>query len=251
MEDHVIGEVAKSIPEESWKQLVDAACSTFKDLVAPITQTTAGLGRLIAAKFDSMEDVQRVYAADILRQANQRVEGRLTIEGVTPKANVVLPILEYGSNEPDDSIRSVWANLLAREMLNGKVHPEFPRLLSRISVADALALDYYARGCPKYERKEIESEQEANSSDSFFSAFGNFIKKAFEPTYVYEELSYAPSQFDIENLARLGLLKKKMIFSYSPDLFSNTSGEATEKNSPYEISELGTEFLKGVSGSED
>lgn len=44
-----IGKLAEAVPDESWNRLVDTACCTFNELLAPITSTTGGLGRLITA----------------------------------------------------------------------------------------------------------------------------------------------------------------------------------------------------------
>jgi hypothetical protein len=66
-----IGKVAKAIPAKSWNILVTTACDTFSQLIAPITATTYGLGRLIQAKFNGMTDVQKVLAADAVNRAKR------------------------------------------------------------------------------------------------------------------------------------------------------------------------------------
>ena len=35
------GALANAIPKKGWKKLIDTACDTFSDLIAPITMTTA------------------------------------------------------------------------------------------------------------------------------------------------------------------------------------------------------------------
>jgi hypothetical protein len=59
-----VGKLAKAIPPSSWNKIVKTACDTFTSIIAPITATTTGLGRLIQAKFDGMVDAQKVLAAD-------------------------------------------------------------------------------------------------------------------------------------------------------------------------------------------
>ncbi|WP_238115046.1 hypothetical protein [Vibrio cincinnatiensis] len=41
-----IGKLAKAIPEKSWNKVVATACETFEKCLAPITETTGGIGRL-------------------------------------------------------------------------------------------------------------------------------------------------------------------------------------------------------------
>lgn len=134
-----IGKLAKAIPPSSWNRMVKTACDTFSQLVAPITASTAGVGRLVQAKFDGMVDVQKVLAADTLRRAKEKVEavGRPPLG--LPRAVVLIRALENASNETDDNLREVWGNLIANEILD-HVHPEFPRTLERLSSNDAVTL---------------------------------------------------------------------------------------------------------------
>jgi hypothetical protein len=53
-------------------------------------------------------------------------------------------VLEAASIETDDTLRELWANLLAQEIIGGKVHPEFTRTLSRLSSMDAQVLAHIA-----------------------------------------------------------------------------------------------------------
>jgi hypothetical protein len=54
-----IGKAARAIPAKAWTTVVETACEIFKQLLAPITGTTTGLGRLIEAKFDRLVDAER------------------------------------------------------------------------------------------------------------------------------------------------------------------------------------------------
>jgi hypothetical protein len=138
-----VGKLAEAIPETAWEKLVDTACQTFTQLVAPFTGTTSGLGRLIQAKFDRWADPQKVLAAHVVSRASEKVKKRKRT-GAPPKASVVLEALEASSIETDDTLRELWANLLAQEFIDGKVHPEFTRTLSRLSSMDAQVLAHIA-----------------------------------------------------------------------------------------------------------
>ena len=68
-------QLAKAIPEAGWLQIIDTACKTFTDILAPITATSAGVGALIQAKFDSMTDVQRYMLRMQYKKHNGRWKG--------------------------------------------------------------------------------------------------------------------------------------------------------------------------------
>lgn len=135
-----MGKLAKSIPASSWNRLVKTACDTFTDLLSPITATTTGLGHLIQAKFDEMVDAQKVLAADSVRRAKGKVENTGRKPKGNPKSVIIVKVIENASNEADNNLRDIWANLLANEILDNQVHPEFPRILERLSSNDAATL---------------------------------------------------------------------------------------------------------------
>jgi len=144
-----MGKLAKAIPSASWNKLVKTACDTFSQILAPITSTTTGLGRLIEAKFDGMLDAQKVLAAEALRRAQNKVDGaRRQCKG-PPKAKVLIKALEAVSQESDDNMREIWANLIANELLDNRVHPEFPKILEKLSSEDALTLADIAESSKK------------------------------------------------------------------------------------------------------
>ncbi|QTF92192.1 Abi-alpha family protein [Halomonas sp. BM-2019] len=135
-----IGKLAKAVPPSAWNRLVKTACDTFTQLIAPITATTYGLGMLIEAKFDGMADAQKVLAADAVRRATVKVENAGKTSKGNPKAIVLVRAIEAASNETDDNVRGVWANLIANELIENDVHPEFTRILERLSSKDAAVL---------------------------------------------------------------------------------------------------------------
>jgi hypothetical protein len=139
-----IGRVAEAIPKEGWKKAIDTACDTFSDLIAPITKTTAGLGGLIQAKFDTMIDVQKVFAADAVYRARQKSMRTKRRSNSRPSARVLVKAIEEASVESDDDLRDIWSNLIANEMLGSGIHPEFPRILARLSAQDAVILSAVA-----------------------------------------------------------------------------------------------------------
>lgn len=139
-----IGKIAEAIPEEGWKKAIDTACDTFTDLIAPITKTTAGLGGLIQAKFDAMVDVQKVFAADAVERARRKTQARSLPHNARPSARVLISAIEEASVESDESLRDIWSNLIANELTQGSIHPEFPKILSRLSPADAIVLSEIA-----------------------------------------------------------------------------------------------------------
>ena len=141
--------VLKILPASSWDRLVKTACDTFSQLVFPITASTSGLGRLIQAKFDGMVDAQKVLAADVVRSAKEKLERTGRSSKGRPKAIVLVKAIETASNETDDNVREIWANLIANEILDNQVHPEFPRILERMSSNDAITLAEIAESSRK------------------------------------------------------------------------------------------------------
>lgn len=189
-----IGEVAKAIPKAGWKKAIDTACDTFSDLIAPITKTTAGLGGLIQAKFDSMIDVQKVFAADAVQRARLKTQGLDHSRNPRPSARVLVKAIEEASVESDENLRDIWANLIANEISGVQVHPEFPNILSRLSAADALVLAEIAE---KNEKKTMKAYARALTSS--ISVFGVSV------TAVVGEGSDAHHEY----LERLALIEKR------------------------------------------
>lgn len=144
-----VGKLAEAVPPESWNRLVRTACDTFSDLIAPISELTYGLGQLIQAKFEGMADAQRVLAADAVRRARDKVAASGRVPSGKPKARVLLASLDGAAIETDDDIRGLWANLIANELVDNSVHPEFPGILGRLSSSDAVALAQVGERSPK------------------------------------------------------------------------------------------------------
>ena len=124
-----VGKIAKAIPAKAWSRLVETACTTFEQCLAPITSTNSGIGRLIQAKFDRLADVEKVLAADVLLRATQRATSAAKHPSSSMKSSIVVAVLEHAGSETDVNLRELWANLLAQEITSGDVHPEVVRIL--------------------------------------------------------------------------------------------------------------------------
>ena len=135
-----VGKLAKAIPPKAWSQIVDTACTTFRDAIAPFTATTSGVGRLITAKFDRLVDAEKVLAAENMDKASKKVFASKKKPSGTAKPPIIAAAVEASGNETDLLLRELWSNLLAQEILTGNVHPEFPRILTRMAAHDAQLL---------------------------------------------------------------------------------------------------------------
>jgi len=208
-----IEKVVKSLPKQSIKDVIDVSIYTFNKAVSPILETTAGLGRLIKVKFDSLVDVQKVYAVEALMKANEKVKkaSHEKKEKVIPKARIIIDSVENVSNETDDNLRDIWSNLIANELLTADVHPEFPRILKRLSVQDAQTLISI-----------VESDKNLHLAfKTLAHAFALSMNSAISPFVIskYHDFSH-------EHLERLGLI--------------------TFESSGWKLTLLGQEFLKAV-----
>lgn len=206
------GKLAKAIPPKAWEKIVDTTCKTFSDLVAPITKTTAGIGRLIEAKFKKMADVEKVFAADAVKRVKEKVDKSERKPIDNPKSKILLAAIDYASTESDDSLRDIWANLIANEILDGQVHPEFPKTLERLSSNDAITLAEIGEN-----QKDKRIRAAASELTASISILGIKLSSS-----MFEE----PSDFSREHLTRLGIIKKK-------------SGQ-------WMLTHFGAEFLKAV-----
>ncbi len=188
-----VGKLAKAIPQKAWVQLVDTACTTFREVIAPITSLTGGVGRLIEAKFDALVDAEKVLAADTLKNAHRKATRGLSNLNTGVKAAIVIAAIEGSSSETDPIIRELWSNLLAQEFASGGVHPEFPRILSRLSASDAQVL---AQIADKDSDKSDAFVRAVNSMATSFSLFGVKVLKLVQT-----------GSFTHEHLKALGLIQ--------------------------------------------
>lgn len=151
-----IESLAKLMPPGAWERAVGTACETFEKCIAPVTAITAGCARLIQAKFDSFVDIQKVYAAEGVARAREKVKKSKKPSKEMPKAPVVIRAIEESSTQTDETLRELWTNLIAQELIGGGVHPEFTRILSRLDAVDAHTLAEIAEKSPKtFNQKEF------------------------------------------------------------------------------------------------
>jgi hypothetical protein len=138
------GKVAEAIPPEVYKQSAATVCKTFESLVAPLTQTTDGLGRLIRQTFDNWVEVRKAIGTYTLEQAVIRAKARAEKEGknLQPPAHpkTFLRALEEASLETDSVVHEMWVNLLASEIIDPVSHPRFVNILAQLEPAEARLL---------------------------------------------------------------------------------------------------------------
>ena len=141
-----LGKLAEAIPDQAWSSVVDTACSTFQQVIAPITALTSGTGRLIEAKFDRLVDAEKVIASQTLLLAAEKSSRSKRKRKGQPKPSIILKVVEEASGEVDSTLRELWTNLVANELVDNSVHPEFVRILQRLSASDACRLIAIAQG---------------------------------------------------------------------------------------------------------
>lgn len=131
-------EFLKDIPKEVWGATVEVV----NKLIYPITATTVGVGKLIEQKFSTLNEVQKIIAEQTLREATEKVEKikRHDFENVVVKPQVIYTVLENADSQADEFVRSLWANVTARELSEGSVHPEIVRLFSKVTAPDLMVL---------------------------------------------------------------------------------------------------------------
>jgi len=96
-----------------------------------------------------MVDAQKVLAADAVRRANKKVRKTSRKPKGSPKSSILIKAIDNASNESDKNIRDFWANLIADEIFDNQVHPEFPRILEKLSSNDAATLAEIAKKTKK------------------------------------------------------------------------------------------------------
>jgi hypothetical protein len=175
-------EFLKEIPKEVWGATVEV----INKLIYPITATTVGVGKLIEQKFSTLNDVQKIIAEQTLREAADKISKAKNsdFKNVVVKPQVIYTVLENTDSQSDDFIRSLWANVTARELSEGSVHPEIVRLFSKLTAPDLIVLgELHAEG----------------------SSITKLLFKALSSTYTLG-ISRDPKSFHHVYLADLGLI---------------------------------------------
>ena len=135
-----VGKLAEAIPTESWNRAVNTACDTFESLLAPITSVTSGTARLISAKFDRLVDAEKLLATRMLESASKKASNSASKSNRIPRASIIIKAIEASSTETDETLQELWSNLLANELVDNSIHPEFIQILSRLNSTDAYRL---------------------------------------------------------------------------------------------------------------
>jgi len=179
-----LGKLAKAIPAKAWTTIVDTACATFRDAMAPFTATTSGIGRLIEARFDRLVDAEKVLAAANVSKATQKAAKAKKPPSGNAKASIVIAAIQASGCETDSVLRELWSNLLAQELVAGSVHPEFPHVLSRLSSYDARILAWVGQR----EKDKTATIKRALASMVANTASLGFIEIKAEATFNTEQL---------------------------------------------------------------
>ena len=131
-------EFLKDVPKEVWGATVEVV----NKLIYPITATTVGVGKLIELKFSTLNELQKIIAEQTLREATEKVSKikNPDFSNVVVKPQVIYTVLENADSQSDEFVRSLWANVTARELSEGSVHPEIVRLFSKITAPDLMVL---------------------------------------------------------------------------------------------------------------
>lgn len=159
--DDPFAELLGAAPKEAWIVAIKTASDIVRDVLAPLTSTTSGLGRLIQSKFDGFVDLQRVLSADTLKRTHEKILARNAEMKKDFNPSVVITCMEESSKQIEHEIRDLWANLLARELTAGGIHPELPRILARLTSEEANELLKLSKRSP---RLLIRGRLGANSS---------------------------------------------------------------------------------------
>lgn len=135
------GKLGKVIPPEVFTQTSAAVQSTFLALTAPLTETTAGLGRYIRQKFDSMVEAERAVATFTIGEALKRARANELAAGreISPPSHLksFVRTIEEAAKETDPLLHELWTNLLAVQLTTVGARPHDVQVLSHLGRADA------------------------------------------------------------------------------------------------------------------
>jgi len=133
--------IIKNIPKEAWGASIDL----INKLVFPVTAITVGVGKLIEQKFSTLNEVQKIIAEQTIKEAIKKVQQKndKNFSKVIVKPQIIYTILENVDSQSDNTIRSLWVNLMAREISEGTIHPEIAKIFSKLTATDLIILSEY------------------------------------------------------------------------------------------------------------
>jgi hypothetical protein len=139
------GKLAKAIPPKVYDRTAAALVTTFQQLVAPLTASTAGLGRYLSQKFDNMVAAEKAIATYTVEKAVRRAKARAELAGrhLVPPSHPksFVRAIEEASKETDPLLHEMWVNLLASQVIGDSMsHPHFVETLPHFSPAEARLL---------------------------------------------------------------------------------------------------------------
>jgi len=120
---------------------VEGAMKPFSDLIQALfgeAATEAGL------MFKDSVEHYRYRRRIRLFQRTREVLATAGIEPTQVPLKLLLPIIENASNEKEDNLQDIWANLLANaatQDATNKVYPSFPAILKELTARDVKFLD--------------------------------------------------------------------------------------------------------------
>ena len=129
------GKIAKAIPPEAYKEVIDTACDTFKDLVAPVTATTRGVGELIQAKFDRLIGIEKAIAAQTIQNAKERARDPNLERASLSLLNIYF---REGIHQDEKPMQDLWSNVMAASFDGETIHPELCRILGKMTSQDTV-----------------------------------------------------------------------------------------------------------------
>jgi hypothetical protein len=136
-----IGKLAKSIPPYVYNRTTETITTTFEKLIAPITETTSGLGRYIRQKFDNMVDIEKSLLIYSIQRVHDKLDKNKIHFGHAPTPKTLIKTMEEVSKETDPLLNVLWTNLLYSQLVDQRSHPYFVNILSNLSAKEALLLE--------------------------------------------------------------------------------------------------------------
>jgi len=131
-----LGKTAKAVPSEVYVETARSLIDNFNKIVAPLTETTSGIGRYIRQKFDNMVEVEKVIVAHTIQKAIEKAEKKGRIRQPSHIKSFIHSF-EEASKETDPTLHEMWENVLASQITESNFHPRYVGFLSSLSAEEA------------------------------------------------------------------------------------------------------------------
>lgn len=126
--------------KESWNTVVGSAVGLLRDLLAPLTAATTGLGQIIRTRLDGMNEAEKVLAAKAVWEAQETLKTKGKAVRAEADPEVLLQVLQGAGSTANPTLHECWKNLLEKHLADDDVHPELLLFLKRLSPDDARLL---------------------------------------------------------------------------------------------------------------